>query len=101
MLKYAHANMGDAPPMLNKAILLTHKVTFRVNGNGIGLGWVIYSTHHRDVFAHDGETVGFQSFLIVDPTTQIAVIVLSNKATNDDDAIADIGVDIIKMLEKV
>jgi CubicO group peptidase (beta-lactamase class C family) len=101
MLKYAHANMGDAPSTLNKAILLTHKITSHVNGNGIGLGWAIYRTHHRDVFAHNGETGGFQSFLIIDPATQIAIVVLANKATNDDDAMDDIGVDIIKMLEKV
>ncbi len=101
MLKYAHANMGNAPGALNKAIQLTHKVTFQVHGNGIGLGWAVYSTHHRDVFAHNGETGGFQSFLIIDPTTQIAIVVLSNKACKDDEAMDDIGVDIIKMLEKV
>jgi hypothetical protein len=67
MLKYAHANMGDGPSTLNKEILLTHKITFHVNGNGIGLGWAVYKTHHRDVFAHNGETGGFQSFLIIDP----------------------------------
>ena len=101
MLKYAHANMGDAPSTLNKAIQLTHTITSHVHGNGIGLGWAVYKTHHRDVFAHNGETGGFQSFLIIDPGTKIAVVVLSNKATDDDDAMDDIGVDIMKMLEKV
>lgn len=101
MLKYGHANMGNAPSTLNKAILLTHKITSHVNGNGIGLGWAVYHTHHRDVFAHNGETGGFQSFLIIDPITQIAIVVLSNKATNNDEAMDDIGVDIIKLLEKV
>lgn len=47
------------------------------------------------------ETGGFQSFIIIDPTTKIAVVVLLNMATNVDDAMDDIGVDIIKMLEKV
>jgi len=66
----------------------------------MGLGWGISNYHHRQLFTHDGETGGFQSFLIVDPEKQVAIVVLSNKATNDDDAMDDLGVDIGLLVEK-
>jgi CubicO group peptidase (beta-lactamase class C family) len=101
MLKYAKANMDSAPPPLNKVIPLTHVTTFHINDNiGIGLGWIIYSSHHHKWFAHDGETGGFQSFLIVDPIKQTAVVVLSNKATDDDDAMYNLGTNLLLLVEK-
>jgi hypothetical protein len=52
------------------------------------------------VFAHNGDTGGLQSFLTIDPTSKIAIVVLSNKATHDDEAMDDLGVDILTLFEK-
>jgi CubicO group peptidase (beta-lactamase class C family) len=100
MLKYAQANMGGTAPPLDKVILLAHATTFNHRGDAMGLGWGISSYHHRQLFTHDGETGGFQSFLIVDPEKQVAIVILSNKATDDDDAMDDLGVDIGLLVEK-
>jgi CubicO group peptidase (beta-lactamase class C family) len=100
MLKYAQANMGDAPPPLNKAILLSHTSTFRDKDVDMGLGWGIGRYQHRDLFTHDGETGGFQSFIVIYPTKQTAIIILLNKATHDDDLLDDLGSDIGLMVEK-
>jgi CubicO group peptidase (beta-lactamase class C family) len=100
LLKYAAANMGEAPPALNKAILLTHTTTYSQKGDEMGLGWEIDRSNHHKWFEHDGETNGFQSFLVLDAETHIAVVVLSNKATNDDDVLDDLGEGILKLVEK-
>jgi len=100
MLKYAQANMGDAPPPLNKAIRLSHTSTFHEKEVDMGLGWGIGRYQHRDVFTHDGETGGFQSFIVIDPAKQTAIIILLNKATHDDDLLDDLGVDIGQLVEK-
>ena len=100
MLKYAQANIGGAPPPLNQAILLGHTSTFRDKDVDMGLGWGIGRYQHRDLFTHDGETGGFQSFIAIDPTKQTAIIILLNKATHDDDLLDDLGSDIGLMVEK-
>jgi CubicO group peptidase (beta-lactamase class C family) len=100
MLKYAQANMGDAPPPLNQAILLSHTSTFHDKDADMGLGWGIGKYQHRDLFTHDGETGGFQSFIVIDPTKQTAIVILLNKATHDDDLLDDLGTDIGLMVEK-
>ena len=100
LLKYAQANMGNAPPPLDKAILLSHTSTFRDKDDEMGLGWGIGRYQHRDLFTHDGETGGFQSFIVIDPIKQTAIIILLNKATHDDDYLDDLGTDIGLMVEK-
>lgn len=100
MLKYAAANMRDVSTALDTAIQLTHKITFPVGHDGMGLGWEVERSSHRYLYSHNGMTGGFQSFLIVDPANQTAVVVLSNKATDDDDAMNDLGGDILLRVEK-
>lgn len=99
MLKYAAANMGSAPVILNKAIMLTHKVTGREKDEAIGLAWGIDLSDGHEWFEHTGSTDGFQSFLIVDSRARTAVVVLSNKKTRDDDLPTDLGTHILELLE--
>jgi CubicO group peptidase (beta-lactamase class C family) len=100
MLKYAAANMGTAPPTLNKAILLTHKITGRQKDEAVGLAWGIDLSDGHERFEHSGGTDGFQSFLVVDSRVHMAVVVLSNKHTRDDDLPSDLGEDILGWVEK-
>jgi CubicO group peptidase (beta-lactamase class C family) len=48
MLKYAAANIGNAPSGLNEAILLTHQVTRRQKDQAIGLAWGIDLSEGND-----------------------------------------------------
>ena len=51
-------------------------------GLQIALGWVIFTTHGKDVIWHNGGTGGYRSFLGYDPEARTGVIVLSNTGTD-------------------
>lgn len=46
------------------------------------LGWVQYGWDGREVFGHDGETIGQFSYLRVVPDRQVAVVLLTNGYSN-------------------
>src|SRR6185312_3981237 len=80
MLKYAAAEMDGpgVPAPLERAIALTHNVTFRDGDMRIGLGWIYRSAAGKDFLFHNGGTGGYRSYAGIDPDKKIAVIVLSN-----------------------
>jgi CubicO group peptidase (beta-lactamase class C family) len=96
LLKYANANLGEAPQKLLRAIQLTHDTTFTQGEVSIGLGWHYIKPGKDKVLFHNGETGGYHSFFGVNTKKQFAVVILSNCAISTE----DIGGAIMKWLEK-
>ena len=96
MLLYAKANLGNAPASLNKAIQLTHAVTFQDGANKTALGWHYTKLGATEILGHNGGTGGYRSYLAMDTGKKIAVIILSNSAISTD----DIGKELMAKLEK-
>ncbi len=77
LLKYAKANLGNAPSSLNKAMQLTHIVTF-TDGSKDGLAWHIIKPGSDEVIFHNGGTGGYRSYLAINMQKKFAVVILSN-----------------------
>ncbi len=95
LLKYANANLGNAPSPLWKAIQLTHDITFTEGNTRVGLGWHYIKPAADDLIFHNGETGGYHSYLAINPKKKFAVVILSNCARGTE----DVGAAIMKWLE--
>jgi CubicO group peptidase (beta-lactamase class C family) len=91
MIKYTQVQMGGAST-LEKAIRLTHKITFENKENTIGLGWRIVRFGNNTYWHHSGGTGGFRSFVGFDKQRQMGVVILSNTA----EEVTDIGEAILR-----
>lgn len=78
---YAQAQLGGKNP-LEKAIKLSHEVTFTNITESMGLGWRINNTSKSPYLHHSGGTGGFRSFVGFDRQSQFAVVILSNSAVD-------------------
>src|ERR1039457_5651467 len=63
LMKYAKANLGDAPPKLYKAIQLTHEITFTEGTTKISLAWHYIKPGNDEVIFHNGGTGGYHKFI--------------------------------------
>ena len=95
LLKYAKANLGNATSSLNKAIQLTHEVTF-TNGAKIGLAWHMIKPGKEEVLFHNGGTGGYRSYLAFNMDKKFAVVILSNTAIGTE----GVGNELMKWLEE-
>ncbi|RYU95008.1 serine hydrolase domain-containing protein [Emticicia agri] len=80
LVKYINAHMDKAPEKLQKAIDLTHQVTFEKGQTIIGLGWHTGKMKEQTIFQHSGGTGGFRTLVAFDKENKIGVMVLSNTA---------------------
>jgi CubicO group peptidase (beta-lactamase class C family) len=96
MLKYAKANLGEAPAFLNKDIQLTHTVTFKDSNATVALGWHYIKAGDEEILFHNGGTGGYRSYLGINLNKKTAAVILSNTAVSVD----DIGNTLIKFLDK-
>ena len=92
LVKYINANINTAPAKLQKAIDLTHQVTFEKGQNIVGLGWHMTKAKKRAILQHAGGTGGFRSFVGFDKENKTGVVVLSNSA----EEVAMIGLELLK-----
>ncbi|HXB44345.1 MAG TPA: serine hydrolase domain-containing protein [Puia sp.] len=95
LLKYALANLGDAPPKLLKAIKLTHVITFSEGQTKVGLAWHYIKPGKDELIFHNGQTGGYHSYLAFNEEKKFAVIILSNCAKGTE----DIGGAVVRWLE--
>jgi len=95
MIKYAKANLGEAPSSLRKAIELTHKITF-IDGAKIGMAWHIIKPGADEAIFHNGGTGGYRSYLAINLKNKFAVVILSNTSI----ATERVGNALMKWLEE-
>jgi CubicO group peptidase (beta-lactamase class C family) len=96
LLKYANANLGNAPAKLYQAIELTHTVTFTQGQTKVGLGWHLITLGRDELIFHNGQTGGYHSYLAINTKKKFAVAILSNCAKGTE----DLGNSIMKWLEE-
>jgi CubicO group peptidase (beta-lactamase class C family) len=96
MLQYAAINLNSKDVMLQKAIALSHQLTFEEKDQKVGLNWFMQNWGGSSVLFHGGETGGYKSFLAINPKTKNAVVILSNTAVSND----EVGVAIMQYLNK-
>jgi hypothetical protein len=92
MLRFALANLGQVPvPERLRAAMLDMRAPtadFGPRGAKIGLGWVILPARSKPdrpvTLFHNGGTGGYRSYLAIVPEAKVAVVVLSNSATEVD-----------------
>jgi CubicO group peptidase (beta-lactamase class C family) len=96
MLGYSKLQLIRFDHSLNKALKLTHRVTFDDGTNIIGLGW-LYLADDRQVLQHSGGTGGYRSMICIDPVKQITVVVLTNNASTGD----ALGIELIEALKTI
>ncbi|HKK77670.1 MAG TPA: serine hydrolase domain-containing protein [Saprospiraceae bacterium] len=75
----AHFNPQDS--LLSRTREMTYQ---RGEMGGVGLGWFIRREGERSLYWHNGGTGGYKAFLMMDPISQDAVIVLSNCSAFSD-----------------
>ena len=85
MVVYANAAMDTASPTLHKAIELTQVPTFTDGKTKLGLAWHYIKPGADEVLFNNGGTGGFSSYLAVDKSKKLAVVVLSNCALPTDE----------------
>ncbi len=95
LLKYAKANLDEAPASLNKDIQLTHEVTFTDGKNKLGLGWHYIKPGTDEVIFHNGGTGGYRTYLAVNLQKKFAVVILSNTSIGTE----KVGNELMKWLE--
>lgn len=92
LVKYINANIDKAPEQLQKAIDLTHQITFEKGPTIVGLGWHLIKSRNNTVFQHSGGTGGFRTLVAFDKENKRGVVVLSNTA----EEVAPIGFELLK-----
>lgn len=80
MIRYTQAQLGQLHTSLDKAILLTHQITFRSSDNTMALGWRVKQLNDQIYWHHSGGTGGFRSFVGFVKDRQLGVVILSNTA---------------------
>ncbi|HVX48760.1 MAG TPA: serine hydrolase domain-containing protein [Chitinophagaceae bacterium] len=84
LVKYAKAQLGDAPAGLARAIALTHIPTFTTPQATVAMAWHIIKPGKDEVLFHNGGTGGYRSFLAINLQKKFAVVMLSNTTISVD-----------------
>jgi hypothetical protein len=81
MLTFLEAFLGYKESPLAPAMNAMLEVRRPAGQATIGLGWIIMSSHGREIVGHNGATGGFRSFVGYARQEGIGVVVLSNAST--------------------
>ncbi len=95
MLRYAKLQLQTGITALNKAVMLTHQVTYQKDQQRVGLGWH-YLNAASHIVQHSGGTGGYRSLVAADLDKSIAVVVLTNNAATGD----ELGIRLVQALGK-
>lgn len=95
LIKYAAAQLGNAPAPLEKDIQLTHIPTFTTQQATVAMAWHIIKPGKDEVLFHNGGTGGYRSYLAINLQKKFAVVMLSNTTISVD----ELGNALMKWLE--
>ncbi|WFB06441.1 beta-lactamase family protein [Streptomyces sp. LX-29] len=89
LLRFARAQLGEAPAGLTEAIALTRATEHRVNAAAtVHAGWLSAPLPHggarQRLFFHNGGTGGYRSLLALAPDRRAAVVILSANTVSVD-----------------
>lgn len=95
MVRYAQAQLGDAPAPLKAAITLTQQPVDGGATRRTGMNWMLAPLNGRTILAHEGGTGGFSSFVAVDRDRGRAVIVLSDTSMTALGGLGSLGLHLV------
>ncbi len=79
MLKFADANLHPERGKLQRAMAFAHQPRASAGGpTMIGLNWLIVHPGVDTIVWHNGGTGGYRTFIGLEPSKQIAIVVLTN-----------------------
>lgn len=81
MVRYAQAELGDAPPDIVRKMRMTQAPL----ADGIGMNWMLAPLDGRQLVLHEGGTGGFTSIVVLEPARQRAVVIQA------DTSLVDVG----------
>lgn len=87
MVRYARAELGDAPAALRPALRLTQQPL----AHGYAMNWMVRTLQGRALLMHEGGTGGFSSLVVLEPGAQRAVVLLADTALTDLGGLGDLG----------
>lgn len=78
MLKFADANLHPERGPLQAAMAFAQKERANAGGMRIGLNWMTWYAGGDTIVWHNGGTGGYRTFLGLEPSRRIAVVVMTN-----------------------
>lgn len=91
MIHYMQAQIGQRESEISAAIVLTQQATSEVDGQRLGMGWMLSAIHGQDVYLHEGGTGGFSAFAAFTADHQRAVVVLADTALTSLGGLGSLG----------
>jgi serine-type D-Ala-D-Ala carboxypeptidase/endopeptidase len=85
MLTFLEAFLGYKESPLAPAMKAMLEIRRPAGQTMVGLGWLFYPAHGREIVWHNGGTGGFRSFAGYDPRERFGVVVMSNASNGVDD----------------
>lgn len=97
MLRFMQAQMGTpASEAWQQVVALTRQQTFAEGSHRVALGWLLFKIGDREVLAHEGQTGGFASVMIIHPATRRGVVALSNSFGT----VGSVAIELLNWLDK-
>ncbi|WP_455203356.1 serine hydrolase domain-containing protein [Kaarinaea lacus] len=83
MILYAQAQLGIGDPRVVNTLMVTQELVdlgsdYPAEETQMGMAWGIATLSDRTILAHSGGTGGFSSYLIFEPETKRAVVILTD-----------------------
>jgi len=94
MVRYVQAQLGQGDAA-TVAMLQAGQAPMGNAGQPMAMGWMIAPFNDGDIFAHEGGTFGFSSFVAFDREAGRGVVVLADTALTDLGGLADIGLPLL------
>jgi len=91
MVRYAQAQLGNAPEPVGEAIRLTQQPLETGAQQATAMNWMLWPLGDRLIHGHEGGTGGFASLLVFDPDGERAVVVLADTGLLPLGGLGDIG----------
>ncbi|MEO8294998.1 MAG: serine hydrolase [Gemmatimonadota bacterium] len=88
LLSFLEANLDPRPRSPLHDVLRSAREPHRSAGDStmmVGLGWHIWKGNGQELVWHNGQTAGFHSFIGLDTTRHVAVVILSSSMSDIDD----------------
>lgn len=78
ILLYARAQIDKGNSRLQKAIALSHQLTYEKSNSRVALGWHVIVNQDKTYLFHNGQTGGYFTVLFVNPASKKALVMLTN-----------------------
>jgi hypothetical protein len=78
MIKFLQANLDLKQTAANKRLKRTHKEITKLNGQSIGMNWMLAKLNGRTLMMHEGGTGGFSSLIAFDPVDKLGIVIFSD-----------------------